>query len=232
MEPKLIFKLFIGLWAACSLVACEKDYEVYDAELSAVRFMLKQKVDSTLYSFALMPGVEIDTLEIPVQILGFTSARDREVNITVDPELSTAREDTHFSLESCRITAGETTGKQRVIIHKTADLDEKAVYVSLKICDSPDLLAGPVNERYYRIILTDKLTRPSDWLRQFGEYSVVKHRFIIEVTGKGTNYSEWRRMAVIYQLSLLNDALFKYNNAHPGYPLTDENGIPITFPVY
>lgn len=232
MEPKLIFKLFIGLWAACSLVACEKDYEVYDAELSAVRFMLKQKVDSTLYSFALMPGVEIDTLEIPVQILGFTSTRDREVSIVVEPEWTTATENTHFSLKPCRIAAGETTGIQKVIIHKTAGLEQQAVQVALKICDSPDLLAGPVNERYYRIILTDKLTRPSDWLRQFGEYSVVKHRFIIEVTGKGTNYSEWRRMAVIYQLSLLNDALFKYNNAHPGHPLTDENGIPITFPVY
>lgn len=232
MESKLICKLFILSWVTCSLFACEKDYVVYDADLSAVRFVIERKVDSMVYSFALMPGVEVDTLEIPVQILGFTSTRDREVSIAVDPELTTAKENIHFSLEPCRIAAGETESIQKVIIHKTNDLEEQAVHVSLKICDSPDLLAGPLNERRYRIILTNQLTRPSDWMRQFGEYSVVKHRFMIEVTGKGTNYSEWRRMTVIYYLSLLNDALFKYNNAHPGHPMVDENGIPITFPVY
>lgn len=216
---------------AGSLTSCEKEYEVYNADLSAVRFMLGNEPDSLVYSFALMPGILVDTVDVPVQILGFTSPNDRQVKVEVVKELTTAAEGTHFELLPCRIPAGQIGSIQKVVVHKTADLEQKEVYMALKIVDSPDLVVGPANERNYQIILTDRLTKPSDWLRYFGDYSEVKHRFIIEVTGKGTKYKEWRRMEVTYQLGRLNQALYEYNNAHPGKPLTDENGIPVSFPV-
>ena len=137
----------------------------------------------------------------------------------------------HYTLQACEIPANEIDGQLRVVVRNAPELEKGEVRLRLRITDSPDLAAGPENERDYRIILTGRLTRPSDWLKQFGDYSVVKHRFIIEVTGKGTYYKEWKWAVVMHNIRLLNDALYKYNNSHPGKPLTDENGIPVTFPI-
>ena len=232
MKSRLIVSLILLVFMG-SLVSCEKDYEVYNADLSAVRFMLdKNRVaDSVVYSFALMPGVVEDTVDIPVQILGFTSEQDRQIKVEVVAELTTATEGTHFKVLPCSIPAGEISATQKVVVYKTADLEQKEVCTALRMVDSPDLVVGPANECNYRIILTNRLTKPADWQQYFGDYSEVKHRFIIEVTGQGTDFKAWEWMEVVYQMGLLNRALNEYNNTHPGEPLTDEFGVPVSFPV-
>lgn len=228
---KLLNNIGLSLLTMLVCLSCEKENQVYDADLAAVRFNLGRNPDSIVYSFALMPGVETDTVEIPVQILGFTVPQDRKVSVAVVPEITTATEGKHYRVMNCEIPGGTIGGVLKVVLYKTPDLQDTVMNIAVRLIDSPDLLAGPVNGIDYKIMLTDRLTRPSDWLVQFGEYSVVKHKFIIEVTGKGTWYKEWKWMQVIYNLGLLNKALYEYNNAHPGAPLTDEHGIPVTFPV-
>lgn len=232
MRLNIIINMVIGI-LFCSLVSsCEKPSEVYNSELAAVRFFLDGAADSTVYSFALHPGIGEDTLQIPVQILGFTTSQSRQVKVVADNRKMTAIEGNDFDLMPCVIPADSIGGVQKVIIRKTAELNNEDRWISLKLTDSPDLAAGPVNELDYRIILTNQLIKPSDWLSQFGEYSRVKHEFVIKVTGKGTNYAEWKYQYqfLTYYIGLLNNALYDYNNAHPGHPLVDENGIPIEFP--
>ena len=87
--------------------------------------------------------------------------------------------------------------------------------------------AAPIGENTYRIVLTNRLTNPKGW--PFGEYSRVKHQFVIQILGIATDYDKWTRGEQIHNTSIMVDALYKYNKAHPGNPLTDENGLLVSF---
>ncbi len=230
MKSDIINSIGMLLFVGGLLLGCEKNYQVYDADLEAIRFYTRPQTDSMVYSFALMPGVVTDTVEIPLQILGFTSTVDRVANVVVLPEKTTATAERHYQLQPCVIPAGEIEGVQKVVVHWDDDLETGTVCVALRIGESADFIPGPVNERFFRLMITGQLTQPSGWRREFGDYSIAKHRFIIETTGKGTNYNEWKRAELLYNMGLLWEALYEYNNTHPGEPLRDENGILITFP--
>ena len=77
------------------------------------------------------------------------------------------------------------------------------------------------------IVLTNHLSAPTGW--PFGDYSRIKHQFVIQVLGIATDYDKWSTSEVIHYTSVMIDALYEYNKAHPGEPLTDENGLVITF---
>lgn len=231
MKTRKIIAAVIILLAGI-FAACEREYEVYNADLSAVSFDQKG-ADSLVYSFALIPEANKDTVDIPVKILGFTSSGDRVVNVQTVPEWTTAQEGVHYDKLPCIVKSDSVSGILQVVLHKTDDLAQKEVLIALRIADSEDFVAGPINERNFKIRITNQLIKPNDWLTFFGDYSVVKHKFIIEVTGKGTNYTEWKNsaMKLIYYMGILNKALYEYNSTHPGQPLTDEYGVPVTFPM-
>ena len=86
-----------------------------------------------------------------------------------------------------------------------------------------DMLMGTLR------VIVRSLVRPADWPKEFGIYSSVKHKFVIQITQKGTDYKEWNAQELIYYIGLLNKALYEYNKNHPGEPLTDENGLAVTF---
>ena len=76
--------------------------------------------------------------------------------------------------------------------------------------------------------MNNELLYPDGWI--FGEYSQVKHEFVILHTGIATDYnSVWTNSEKLWWKSKLIDALYEYNLAHPGDPLKDENGILISF---
>ena len=85
----------------------------------------------------------------------------------------------------------------------------------------------PVNENTYKIVLTNHLTEPAGW--PFGEYSRIKHQFVIQTLGIATDYDKWSTSETIYYTGIMINALYEYNKAHPGEPLTDENGLVVTF---
>lgn len=230
-----MYKYLILLLLAVTLfTACEKDYQAYDAGLKAVCFDLHEftnDVDSLSYSFVLKPGIEFDTIKIPVVITGFTSSQDRTVRVVADVDKNTAEADVDYKILPCVIPANQTTGIQCINIYKTDNSKEHPITIALQIAASVDFVPGALTQRNFRIILINKLIRPSDWRAELGDYSEVKHQFIIEVTGMGTGYGALGRdTKFIYFMGTLYEALNKYNNAHPGEPMVDENGVPVTFP--
>lgn len=222
----IIFSL-IGL----GFTACEKDYQVYDADLEAVCFNLEQLnngADSLVYSFAFTPSVYVDTVDLPLQLLGFSATRDRIVNIIVDEKHSTAQQGGEYELLSARIPANSVNGLLQVKVSKTDRIAHEDVYVTLRITTSEDLVPGPVSQREIRLFISNQLTQPNGWPDQFGDYSRVKHQFCVEVLGKGADYTgDWALLT--YYLNRLNQALYEYNSVHPTAPLRDENGVLISF---
>lgn len=211
-----------------AFTSCSDKYLEYDESLSSVRFVYNRALeDSVTYSFALHPGVNEDVIEIPLQLIGLTSSVDREVGVVIDNDKTTATENSNFTIERSVIPADSITGKLRVTVKRTPNLENETLVIAFKLSENGNFTASPINKSTFKIILTGKLIKPSDW--PFNEYSRVKHEFVIKVTGKGTNYGEWNAQQLIYYLGELNKALYEYNKEHPGDFLTDENGLVVTF---
>ena len=211
------------------LGGCQKDdYLEYNPNYASLRFVYSASGnDSIVYSFALHPDMEEDVVEIPFKLVGLVSAINREVKAEVVSTETTAKENEHFVIESCELPAEAMNGALKVRVKKTDELDTRNLYVVLRLCGNNHFVAAPINEDTYKIVLTNQLTEPTGW--PFGEYSRVKHQFVIKVTGVATDYNKWNLSDRIYYTGMLVDALYEYNKQHPGNPLKDENGLLVTF---
>ena len=221
----------LALFMICMMFySCEREHMLYDPNLSAARFDIKDMKDSLTYSFALHPGISRDTIRIPIRIMGFTSPNPRKVNVVADSATS-ARENIEYLILPCTVPADSTSTLLQVVLLKSEELDAKRLRLGLQITESSDFVPGPIEERKFKVYVTNKLTKPEGWIGYFGDYSEAKHRFIIEVTGKGTNYNAWSQMEIIHWMGELNKALYDYNKRNPDKPLRDENGTLISFPI-
>ena len=229
---QVILNITVFFLIVLAFIGCEKDYQVYNANLEAVSFNLKKLTngeDSLVYSFAFTPDVVEEILEIPLQLYGFTMKRERVVNIIVDKDKTTALEKEEYELLSARMPAESVNGVLKLKVNKSERITNKDVCVSLEIGTSEDLVPGPVSLRKLRVYISNQLTKPANWPNQFGDYSKAKHQFCIEVLGIGSNYNEsWSH--ITHYLNLLNKALYEYNSTHPDAPLRDEYGVEISFP--
>lgn len=196
--------------------------------------MLKTEVSIGHISFDIFKRIIIEDLylhdrqgEIPFKLVGLVSAINREVKAEVVTTETTAKENEHFVIESCELPAEAMNGALKVRVKKTDELDTRNLYVVLRLCGNNHFVEAPINEDTYKIVLTNQLTEPTGW--PFGEYSRVKHQFVIKVTGVATDYNKWNLSDRIYYTGMLVDALYEYNKQHPGNPLKDENGLLVTF---
>lgn len=209
--------------------SCQKDdYVEYDTGCASLRFIYTAAGnDSIVYSFALHPDRQEDIVEIPFKLIGLATGQAREASVEVVKEETTARENDHFSIETCTLPADSITGNLRVKVRKTAELEDRNLVVTLRLCGNEHFTAAPVNENTYKIVMTNFLAEPTGW--PFGEYSRIKHQFVIQTLGIATDYDQWSAGERIHYTSVLTSALYEYNKAHPGTPLTDEYGLVVTF---
>lgn len=209
--------------------SCQKDdYVQYEAGYASLRFIYTANGnDSIIYSFALHPDQEEDIVEIPFKLIGLATAQTREVRVEVVQEETTARENDNFHIEGSVLPADSIRGTLKVRVKKTPDLKDNNLIVTLRLGSNENFMAAPVNENTYRIVLTEQLTQPTSW--PFGEYSRIKHQFVIQTLGIATDYDKWSTSETIHYTSMMINALYEYNKAHPGHPLTDENGLVVTF---
>ena len=114
-----------------------------------------------------------------------------------------------------------------VKIKKSAEVETKDLVVKLRLCGNDLFAAAPIDAETFRIILTSKLAEPTGW--PFGDYSVIKHKFVIQTIGIATGYEKWSTSDRIRYQGILTQALYEYNKAHPNDPLKDEDGMLITF---
>lgn len=209
--------------------SCQKDdYVKYDEGYASLRFVYTASGnDSIVYSFALHPDKQEDVVEIPFKLIGLANGQAREIGVEVVKEKTTALENDHFIVETSELPANSIKGTLKVKVKKTSDLEDHNLTITLRLCSNANFVAAPLNENTYRIVLTDHLTKPTSW--PFGEYSRIKHQFVIQTLGIATDYDKWSMSETIHYTSVMINALYEYNKAHPGEPLTDENGLVVTF---
>ncbi len=209
--------------------SCKQDrYLEYDPGYTSLRFIYDFRgKDSLVYSFMLHPGVSEDVVEIPFRLIGMRTPLERKIGIRIIREKTTAKENRDFVIEEGRLRADSIHGKLRVRLKRTPALNTGDLVIGLCLDANEYFAAPPFDEATYRIIVTNRLTQPTGW--PFNEYSRVKHEFVIKVTGIGTGYEKWSGQEKVYWTGVLNKALYNYNKEHPGAPLTDENGLQVTF---
>lgn len=191
--------------------------------------------DSVTFSFvAYTSDVIQKEIMVDAQIMGEVADRNRVVNLTVDPNLTTADANMYEFPSTVTIHAGEAKVTFTVVLKRVSVLESKTVRLYIKVAESADFKPGVNEENHIIMIWNDILSRPNNWDSlepYFGVYSDTKYRFMLANSGGAGEFStdtmSWAQL-MSYKMRFQN-ALNEYNDAHPGHPLTDEFGNLVTF---
>jgi hypothetical protein len=254
-------KYLIFALALVVLASCKKDpYQVYN-DLARLQFgptpnyayiASHNLLDSTkTYSFSYGPTTTTqDTVFFDIYIMGNPSTKDRpftlqQVQLTDGSTNALAGTDykafTDATVSSVYvIKAGQTHAVVPIVLLRSATLKTTTVTLEVKIAPNVNFQPGDQALIWRKVIFTDRLSQPAAWNASrttyyLGAYSIVKHAFMIQITGQkwdddfiNTVFADYEQG--IYWSSKCKMALADYNKAHPGNPMLDENGLVIVFP--
>lgn len=232
--------LLLLVFTACSKEEISSDYKgeqsvyfIYNANA------VNSGIDSLSYTFVEKNSSVIqDTVWLPVRIGGKTADHDRQIDLAVVADKTTAIADVHYRLLSYSIPKDSFSTSLGVVLLRDSSLRDTAVVLTLNLQPGKEfpaqmkdtLMADGTyyNRQQARIIFTDRLIKPSNWesylVTFFGAYSETKLRFIASVLGVATFPSNLGYPTLQYYQNAVRNALFVNG------PLIDENGNPVVIP--
>jgi hypothetical protein len=138
------------------------------------------------------------------------------------------------------IKAGQVHTFVPIVMLRSAALKTTTVTLKFTVAENENFKLGEKTNLWRKLIFTDRLSQPTAWTASitqyyFGAYSVVKHAFMIQVTGQKWDQAFMSTVTadyaqLMYYISSVKHALVDYNAAHPGNPMKDENGLVIVLP--
>lgn len=230
---KKLIRFFGILIAVVIFSACEKDEIMSFQGEPALNFSsvdISDPVYEEEYSFLTNPEDE-HIHEVQVQIMGDAVDHDRTFEVEViNDSLTTATPEQYEILEGI-VPAGEFTGTLFIKLFKSPELDDKSVFLHLKIVGSPDFQSGNVGSDEFVLGWTNKVVIP-DW-RWYSFFftrvpSTAAYRKIVEITGLEEITNADQRMLGVPGLTALGtqfgDYVMDYNEQHPDNPLRHDDG--------
>lgn len=193
--------------------------------------------------------VLLDTVWFDIYAIGGPTAADRPFKLEQDllAGADNAVAGTHYKsfddpaiLKNYVIKAGEVHAFVPVILMRDPSLKTRTVTLKFNIVANDQFQLGETSNLWRKVVFTDRLSQPIIWNATIsryylGDYSVVKHAFMIETTGQKFDqafitkiYSEFAPMS--YWVGVLKTNLIDYNKLHPNDPLKDEFGQLVIFP--
>lgn len=255
----------ITLFAAGMLTmlntSCEKDLPVYSTDTCRLNFErdfrgVDDRKEETNFTFVYnAKSVTIDTIWVNVKTMGFLSDQDRPFQLKqVKSEKADAQPGVHYvpfdnpelMQKFYYIPAGKNEQKIPIVVKRDPSLknDDVRLYVTFE--ENDYFIPGYEDYNIIRYCLGDRLSKPAKWNGimdvYFGDYSVARHQFMIDITGK-----KWNDDFIVKDLDLEGAQDFNYilylvgtlhnavneENAHRAEQgldvLKDENGFPIEF---
>jgi hypothetical protein len=220
--------------AVALLAACKKVGNVTFSHTDNIYFNLEPYgyKDSILYSFALHPGREQDTVWVPLRIAGNRVDRERSYAVQLIDTATTALVNKHYEPLKESYTFSSDSGVQfmPVILYNTDTmLADRTFTLSLQLVPTSDFQTDVTPSRA-RLVFSNRLEKPIWWNMWLGAYySQVKHMLFRlaattkELSTKGedaalnTNYVDKLKF-------LLNEPqTWLTLNADKGYTLTPRN---------
>lgn len=229
----------VCLTASLGLSSCSDDEFLY-RDQARVRLVGPENYtagsDSLTFSFATNSSdVEEKVMNVEVVVMGLAADHDRTASVTADENKTTASSSLYDFPKSVVIEAGKTSAILPVTLRRASSLESQKVQLYLKVEASDDFAVGVNEENHLLLIWSDMISKPTNWddaLKEFfGAYSNVKYRFMLShadgLSEFDTDTMSWSELQS-YKIKFVN-ALNEYNESHPGEPLTDENGVLVTF---
>lgn len=231
--------IFIVLTTLLALASCSSDEDFFYRDEARIRLVGPEiwtaGSDSLTFSFVTTAaGTTEMAMDVEAQVMGPTTDRDRTTNITVVSDKTTASADLYQLPTTVTIPAGQAKATFQVVLKRASVLETKSVRLRIAVEPSADFQKGVNEQDHLTFIWNDKISKPKNWAELeefFGAYSDTKYRFMLENAGGISEFStDTMTWAELQSLKItFQNALNDYNAAHPGNPLTDENGNLVSF---
>lgn len=260
MKKKLLTIIFFSALMLGG-TSCEKDLETYNTDTCWLNFDLnirteEDKVKVNTFTFAFSPKeMIIDTAWINVKTMGNVTDYDRPIKLEqmktnekdAEPGVHyVAFDDEELMKKFYYIPAGKVEQKVPIVIKRDASLKEQAVNLYITFARTEYFIPGYEDYAVLRYLVTDALQKPTAWNGTmdvyFGQYSVTRHQFMIDITGENWDdkfinedlqlYGNQDFNYIMYLGGKLYKALVSENAEREKQglgPLTDENGHPLDF---
>lgn len=183
--------------------ACNESELTNFAEQDAIHFELDDDLednyyylgDSLIYTFGGLSDqsdyyAEVDTLWLPLDLLGWLSGNDRDILLEVDQDETTATEGVHYEAlaDGYLLQADSIRTIVPVILYNDESLGEDPLVLTIRIVENDDFKLGLQKGHQVRVIIYNDVVKPPVWEShlkgQFDVYSMVKHRLILELNGE------------------------------------------------
>ena len=231
--------IFIALATLLAMASCSSDEDFFYRDEARIRLVGPEiwtaGSDSLTFSFVTTAaGTTEMAMDVEAQVMGPTTDRDRTTNITVVSDKTTASADLYQLPTTVTIPAGQAKATFQVVLKRASVLETKSVRLRIAVEPSADFQKGVNEQDHLTFIWNDQISKPKNWAELeefFGAYSDTKYRFMLENAGGISEFStDTMTWAELQSLKItFQNALNDYNAAHPGNPLTDENGNLVSF---
>jgi len=191
MKKEIITILLLAIGTA--FVACKQVSPALFKEKDGIYFNAAS--DSIAYTFAKYPHRSVDTLQIPVSVLGKPVDADREITVqtVVDSNIN-AKEGIHYKLLSpYKMPANQVSTLLPVVIYRTGDLDSLTATFVLSVKPNDNFELGITSKSIIKL-KTAYLQKPATWGDLTG----------LQWAGYSTNFGTWTKT----KYKLILDALY------------------------
>ena len=181
------YKIYIIALFTISLYACEKEHiDLYEGN-SGLYFTLGDEMLETTYSFFKNPGIDIDTVNLQVFVVGNIADYDRTFSAEIVQGENTDAPEASFEILEGRVDSGATTGILPVRIVNVPELATSTFSIEIKLVPSTEFPLIDFAFQTYKLSFSSILTKPENWddylSYWFGEtYSDNWLLFIVEST--------------------------------------------------
>ncbi len=252
MKKNTYILVLLAMWTLMSTSCSESKLDTYSGG-SYIQFDIYKYASDTLqlYTFAYDPDdVQETRINLTVQALGDVVDYDRpfvlrqvempdETNAT--PGTDYQAFDSQAMKALCVIKAGEASCEVPITIYRS-DKQEQLM-LKIEFDENEYFRLGDEKYQFRMIQFTSGLQRPASWQGYqisyyYGKYSLTKHKWMIEVTGKRWDTDYCKNVSndeFKYQIGRLKKLLKQINaeRAAQGLgPWCDEDGEEIAFGKY
>jgi len=209
----------VALVSLAILPGCKKDnYQLYEEKQNSVYFdfSTQQDRDSVTFTFAYTPDMLSDTFYLPVRISGNRVSHAQIYKVVVMDSGTTAKPGLDYAplKDSYTITADSGFAWLPVVLlNNDTALTQHSVALNLRLASSPDLGVGLPDIITARVLISNKLEKPS-WWDTWGltNYSDEKYQLYIIGSGgrhdlpTGDGYGLYAPQA-LYYIGLMNQLI-------------------------
>src|SRR6187200_1935033 len=160
MKKGIFYIIILG--AILPFAACKEDVPTVFAEPDGIYF--SAPADSMTYTFAKYPNRLIDTLKIPVTVLGKPADKDRTISLEKLSGIDiNGTEGVHYKLlQPYSLPAGKVSTTLPVVIYRTGDMDSLSIYFKFQLKANENFISG-ISTKTSLKIKVGYLQKPPTW---------------------------------------------------------------------